>query len=380
MTLSPDLRLIRDWPAFLALERDWRDCHARASGSLFSAFDWLVAQQHAFGLPGALAFVTLWRDDRMVAAAPLVETRPQLSKLVKAYRPRALAPYGCKYTGFAEVLAETPADLDSLCTAILATAGRRVLDLGLLRQGEVLDRLRATCTAARRRLRETPAFDCGYIDLPANWDGYLAGRSRNFRKTLRKAQIRLEEMGGKLDLVPQFSPAVMARVLDVSSRSWKGTAGTGVGAMAENASFVETICTALAPSGAVDILFLTAQGKDIAFCITLRHGLVQYGLWTEFDEVFAEVSPGRLAIGHALQGLISAGAVNRFDLIRRTHFLSDFSDDFYSTSHLQALPALGTAAALMTAEAVARRLMRMRRPGPRKSVRRADVLPAKGEG
>ncbi|MEZ5798368.1 MAG: GNAT family N-acetyltransferase [Paracoccaceae bacterium] len=168
--------------------------------------------------------------------------------------------------------------------------------------------------------------------------------------------------------------------MDVSARSWKGTAGTGVGAMPQNAEFLSRICGDLAASGAVDLLFLTLSGRDIAFCLTLRQGEVQYGLWTEFDESHADLSPGRLAIGLSLQGLISTGAVRRFDLIRRTHFLRDFSDDHYAIGHLRALPRLGLAAQVLAAEALARRLTGKRRAGLRKSVRRADVLPAKGEG
>ncbi|MEZ5798369.1 MAG: hypothetical protein R3D63_13320 [Paracoccaceae bacterium] len=206
MTATPEIRVLSDWPGFLAVAGAWGACHARAGGSLFSSVPWLIAQEAAFGLPGKPAFVTLWRDGRMTAAAPLVETRPRLSKLIPRYRPPALAPWTCKYSGFAELLAETDDDLRHLCRAVVRLAGRRVLDLELLRDDRTRAAMAHACTAAGRRLTLTPAFDSAYVDLPATWDDYLDSRSRNFRKSLRKAMARLEECGGTVERVT-YTPA-----------------------------------------------------------------------------------------------------------------------------------------------------------------------------
>src|SRR5690606_9413004 len=97
MSRLPETRVLTDWPAFEAVAGDWAALHARVSGALYSSHHWLAAMRAAFGLPGAMAFVTLWQGGRMVAAAPMVARPERLSKLAPFYRPPVLRLMACKY-------------------------------------------------------------------------------------------------------------------------------------------------------------------------------------------------------------------------------------------------------------------------------------------
>jgi len=376
-TTGYTVQVLTDWPALAAIADEWEDLHARVGGYLFTSFDWLAAQQAAFGQTDRLHVVTLWKQGRLAAAAPLIETRQPVSKLAPRYRPATLATWQCDYTGFNEFLAEDAEAFDAIVIHLATRSDGRVINLELLTEDTKREHIEALFRRHGHVTRSYPQFVSTIMAAAHGWDAYLETRSRSFRKTLRKGDRALEEAGATLLVFDAPNGEILARTFDISQRSWKQKAGTGMAATHAHRVFATEIWTRFAARGDAFIAVLSTEACDFAFCFCVRLRGTWYGIWAEFDESFSHLSPGRTIIARSLQELFNRGPVARFDCMRKTHFTEVFGSSDYDITGLRAVPARSAARLLGDGEVFLRRLLAGRRLTGRKSWRRGDVIPPK---
>ncbi|MEX0303590.1 MAG: GNAT family N-acetyltransferase [Leisingera sp.] len=375
------VRVLTSWAAMTALEADWREMHVRCRGRLYSSFDWLAAQHAAFAAPGRLRIITVWHDTEMVAAAPMCLARRQVSKLLPFHRPRVLTSWVCSYTGFFEFLATSRTTLRALLKAVAAAASPAGVELEPFR---VCTR-DAYITRGLRlegfRLWQDRIQGCAFAENLTCWDSYYETRSRSFRKKVRQGSNRLQQAG--VALAAFDSPAQQeapGRMLALSRRSWKQRTGTGLAVLPGAEVFLGELWARFAAAGDASIVLLTFGKQDIASCCALRLGGTWYCLFSDFDEEFAELSPGRMMVCRALQVLIGMGAQERIEFMRWTHFLKDFATSAYQVRRLRATPRGSFAYWLLKAENTLRKMAGGGALPGRRKLRRSDVLEAGGGG
>lgn len=153
--------------------------------------------------------------------------------------------------------------------------------------------------------------------LEGGIDGYLGRRTSKFRANLRRSRRRGKEEG----LIAEYFDAVSAeeataelfdRALSVEQRSWKADADTGIidGPMK---TFYRDMLPRLAKRDALRFLFLTLDGKDIAYCFGGVFNGSFRGLQMSYDDEYSEFSPGSLAQLHMIEHLCEEG-VETYDL------------------------------------------------------------------
>lgn len=130
-------------------------------------------------------------------------------------------------------------------------------------------------------------------------DGFLARRSPKFRANLRRVRRRAESTGIGYDYRSQWTSAQQAlawfeRALIIEARSWKGKTDTGIidGPMKV---FYQAMLPMLAERQSLRFLFVTLEGRDIAYCFGANFNGQFRGLQMSYDDAFAEHSPGSLA-------------------------------------------------------------------------------------
>lgn len=367
-------RLLTDWPDIEAIEPDWRALHAAAGGSLFSAFDWMSVQHAALPPEGDLRCVTLWNDGALVAAAPLMETRGRITALHKGYRGRIVAPWLCHYAGYAEVLTREPGLVAPLAREILSRFGRTTLAIDLMREGAATDALQGALSEGGRRVRRRPSESSATLPLDRSWEAYVASRSRNLRKTLRRAETALAEAGGRTEVITAPDDTAMDRAAAISRRSWKFAAGSGMAATPGNLAFARALWRRYAARGDGLMVIVTDRDGDIGHCMIFREGRQWYGIWIEFDEAKAELSPGRVSVAAALRHMMDTGEGGVMDMVRETHFTQGMADLSVPLVRLDAYAPLGLHDVLTATEAGVRRLLGNRRLRKSRSVRRAQVI------
>jgi CelD/BcsL family acetyltransferase involved in cellulose biosynthesis len=174
--------IVKGPAAFKGLEPSWRQLEGRCSATVFQTWDW--------------SDCWLARDPR---------AQPTIAVVTRGERPRAIAPLSVKrwyglpvrratfigtgpadYGGF---LAETPQDLDALAAAF-PEFDCDLFDLHQLREttaGRLADKLAGAFDVLVLPQEATLA-----VELPADFDSYLGGLSKRFRKNTIYAARRLQ--------------------------------------------------------------------------------------------------------------------------------------------------------------------------------------------
>ncbi|MFH1463925.1 MAG: GNAT family N-acetyltransferase [Pseudomonadota bacterium] len=160
----------------------------------------------------------------------------------------------------------------------------------------------------------TPGIVRDIASLRGGLDGYLARRTRAHRKALRRAGRLAAEAGVALEHHRRGdAAALMARILDVEVRSWKGQQRVGIESGRMRA-FYTRMLPRLERAGRLRLVFATRDGRDLAYCLGGVFGGTLRGLQQSYDAACAELSLGSLCQLHLVRTVCADGDALRYDL------------------------------------------------------------------
>jgi CelD/BcsL family acetyltransferase involved in cellulose biosynthesis len=237
--------------------------------------------------------------------------------------------FGASYhADYATILA-APADLPGACDAIAAALADEdpsrwdVLDLRRLRAGDpATDALVAAFEAVAARagwlVTREPEDVCPILTLPVGLDfeGYLGTLDKKERHEIRR-KIRRAETAGAVVLEPSAEPATdLEAFIDLHQKRWgdQGLFPATEGGAASRRFFAD-LFENCAPSGIVELDFLTVGGRRIAAGVTLhdRQTVYYYNAGVEPDA--RDLSPGVVMVACYIQRAIELGRT-RLDFMR----------------------------------------------------------------
>lgn len=176
--------------------------------------------------------------------------------------------------------------------------------------------------ALRQRMRSGfDLFRVGTIQvvcasLEGGLDGFLARRSRVFRKRLRQATQLAAARGLVFErLAPRTaseSDAAFARMLAVERTSWKGLAGRGIEEPTSSA-FYAAMARRLAVAGTGRVIFARLAERDVGYIFGGLAGRVYRGQQFSYADDLAPWSIGNLLQQEQIRWLVEDG-VERYDL------------------------------------------------------------------
>ncbi|KIC16255.1 GNAT family N-acetyltransferase [Leisingera sp. ANG-Vp] len=368
-----EVQVLTSWADLAAREADWRAMHDNCRGRLYSSFDWLAAQQAGFGPPEALRIVTIWQGRDMVAAAPMCLIRKRFSKLLPLYRPRVLSGWVCSYTGFFEFLATSRDTLRALLEAVCREAPRGGIELPTFRLC-TRDAFTTRCLRlGGLDLWQDRAQGASIAENLCDWDSYCQSRSRSFRKKVRVSSRELQRAGAEVEAFLSEAEEPVQRMLALSGRSWKQRTGTGIAALHGGDVFLADLWRRFAGRDNGSLVLIRAENADIASFCAVRCKDTWYSVFSEFDEAYAGMAPGRASLYQGLQQLIARGQPARVEFGRRTHFLKDFETGSFQVRRVRGVPRGSGAYWLLKLEDELRELTGLRGMLPQKKLRRADV-------
>ena len=236
---------------------------------------------------GALRTLVARRAGELVGAMPLVRTlRPS-----RTGRRRVLEFLTVPDTQFCDILApiaDAAAVAESFAGALAARGSEwDVLELGYLQEDATAvtafaDALRRSgCTVVIE-----PAGSNPYIALGSTWDAYYGARSRSLKKASNLALNRVAKSGEpKIDWhrpATGETEALLAKLIDVSSRSWKRTTGNSLDQAGPQA-FIRRLTELAAERQWLSVWTLALDGKPIAMEYQLVFGGQVHALRSDFD-------------------------------------------------------------------------------------------------
>lgn len=181
-------------------------------------------------------------------------------------------------------------------------------------------------------LRQGPSTIRHIADLRDGVDGYLARRSRNFRRSAERAKRRFDEAGIELETVSPSAAdpeALYRRILEVERRSWKGREQSGIteGGMRE---LYLRIVRRLAARGTIDLSFARHNGRDVAYILGGLFGSSYRGLQFSFDSSYERYSLGNVIQIETMRRLEAAGIVD-YDLGTDVPYKTRWADRQHET-------------------------------------------------
>lgn len=135
--------------------------------------------------------------------------------------------------------------------------------------------------------------------LEGGVDGFLSRRSKNFRRSLRKAEARARRGGirihGYHPRGGEDAAALYRRIVDIESESWKGQTGVGinVGGMHD---FYSMMLPRLISNGSLRLMFARHEDIDVGYVLGAVANGTYRGLQFSFDNRYR-----RFALGNLLQ-------------------------------------------------------------------------------
>lgn len=152
--------------------------------------------------------------------------------------------------------------------------------------------------------------------LEGGIDGFLARRSHNFRKNLRRALRAAEQAGIEFERCrvggPRSALEVYARIKQIEARSWKGRSGMGIDRGPMHLFYREMV-QRLAARGELRVIIARHRERDIAYVLGGVSGRTYRGLQFSFDVDYKEHSLGNLCQYQQILDLIEED-IHTYDL------------------------------------------------------------------
>jgi CelD/BcsL family acetyltransferase involved in cellulose biosynthesis len=148
------------------------------------------------------------------------------------------------------------------------------------------------------------------IPLRGTWEEYLSARSARFRKTLRNVANRIKRIG-RVE-VKRYAGAghvgdAMAKLFSVADASWKLSSGVAITSSKGRTRFFEDLFRAAVTAEGLRIWIVEVDGRPIASETQVEDGRTVYALRSDYDERYADSSPGAYLQTEILKSLFASG-------------------------------------------------------------------------
>ncbi|HEX2171474.1 MAG TPA: GNAT family N-acetyltransferase [Dehalococcoidia bacterium] len=296
--------------SFAGLESAWERLRARSQADhLFLSYPWQSTWWAIFGRPDALHLILVWDGDDLAGIAPLYREGTTLRFIGSA----DLTDYlDCLYRPDA-----APILFEALGNH-LAEAGQLDLDLCCLRGGSPtlahLRRLEAG-SGGLFQVRVEEDDVCPAVELPSDWETYLARLTKKDRHELRRKLRRLEtghtvrhDRIASIEALRAAWPDFFR--LQALSRPEKAEFQTPL-----VREFFERVAEEIVPRGWLEMHCLAVDGVRVAAVICFAQGTELWLYNSGYDPAYRHLSVGLLLKALCLRQALESGKT-RFDFLR----------------------------------------------------------------
>lgn len=293
---------------FESLRDSWKKLlPLSATNTLFVTPRWQELWWKHFSAGKEALMLAVYHNDQLVGIAPLMTEGSSIAIIgsteVCDYRDIVVMEEHCSGT----------------IAALLAFMGKRSLSTFVLHSVPGM----SPTLAHLRHLAESHDYGitieqedvCPQVDLPADWDRYLAGLSKKDRHELRRKFRRLTDAGQVRMYASQDAGEAEQHLEEFfrlmrDSREEKATFMTP-----ENEAFFREAMLALMPRDIARLFFLEIDGINAASVICFDYDNQRLLYNSGFDHRYAHLSVGLLLKAYALRDAIETG-MRRFDFLR----------------------------------------------------------------
>lgn len=170
------------------------------------------------------------------------------------------------------------------------------------------------------RLESNTGSASPYLKIEGDWEGFVRGKSANFRANVKRKLRRLME-AGEIDIRFVTDPSgldqAMGAIRKIEVKSWKAEEGTAITDRVWEQDFYQALVSKFGKSGQLLITLVTRGSVPLAFDLTLIGGGKGYCLKTSFDAEFAELSAGAVLRAELMKRIFSLG-LQEYDFLGKS--------------------------------------------------------------
>ena len=184
------------------------------------------------------------------------------------------------------------------------------------------------------RRRGTPTLR-HIASLDGGLDGFLARRSRELRKTLRKGLRAAADAGVTFESArasPREADALYERIQGVEARSWKAREGVGI-VSGPMRAFYQLMLPRLCAHGQQRTLFARQGERDLGYILGAVFEGEYRGLQFSYDDEHARLGLGGLLQLHQVTALCEEG-IARYDLGTEMDYKRRWAEEVMETEML----------------------------------------------
>lgn len=168
------------------------------------------------------------------------------------------------------------------------------------------------------------------VDLSGGVDAFLARRSKQFRRSLKRTIRNAAQAGITIVDASQEEPdAIFSRIMDVESRGWKGLESMGINDGPMH-FFYQAMLPRLSSRGAGRVLFAQQGERDIAYIFGGIRKETYRGLQFSFDAEYKPFGLGNLLQAEQISRLCEEKVAN-YDLGTHMDYKTRWSDNEQET-------------------------------------------------
>jgi CelD/BcsL family acetyltransferase involved in cellulose biosynthesis len=182
-------------------------------------------------------------------------------------------------------------------------------------------RMQGFCEALAARgavVHQRPAARCWRLELPADWESYLAMLSKSHRKRVRRLERVYFETGRARCRVVR-SPDELEQgyrvFADLHAKRWSALGQSGMFRQAALHAFHREAIERLLAHGELRLSWLELDGRPVAAEYSLQGTGIIYAYQAGMDPEAAEHEPGTLSLIATLKGAIAEG-MTAIDFLR----------------------------------------------------------------
>ena len=258
----------------------WERLAAEVAASPFLRPGWIAAWQQAFGR-GRPLVLAAYDENTLAGVLPLQQRWGVVSSPSNWHTP-----------DFGVVSRD-----DTVTQALLSAAvsmSRRRLELAFIDEG-LAQRLRKAAARTHQPVLARVLQRSPRLTLETSFADYLAGQSRNLRRTLRRRRRTAEALGSiSFAVHDELDQQTLEEFFRVEASGWKGRNGTAISSASNTRIFYTEVAQWAAGKGWLRLASTQVADRALAGDLSLQCNGVIYVLKTGVDESFADLSPGML--------------------------------------------------------------------------------------
>ncbi|MBN1429729.1 MAG: GNAT family N-acetyltransferase [Anaerolineae bacterium] len=287
--------IVDDLNGLRGLDQEWNDIALPQKVAPWQSFSWIEAAATAFGRDQALRVITVRKDDRLVAIAPLM----------LKHRQQPLNPIQMEFLGGVELREPNgfvALDYASLEQLIAAVISEHAYPIRLFRIPRELENTHSIVTRFKQAGWLTPVMSMPYP--------YLALETNPIKKSLRedlKRARRKAEAHGKVmaEVVNPATPEALQEHLDnafrIEGSGWKGENHTAITSDEHRKTFFERYAFSAWKDGTLRLSFLKINGTLVAEQYAIETADSYWLLNIGYDEAYRDCSPGNLLLEESIK-------------------------------------------------------------------------------